>query len=94
MTQSPVMAKLISLDIQNHRQWVCYWYKIGTTYTAQYLRSSLMMFVGGLTGQKHQGASLIRLLTPERSGEKREQVQERMEDFTKFLLPELEKALP
>ena len=94
MTQSPVLAKFISIDNQNRRSWVCYWYKIGTTYTAQYLRSSLMMFVGGLTGQKHQGASLIRLLTPERSGERREQVQERMEDFTRYLIPELEKALP
>jgi EpsI family protein len=94
MTQSPVLAKMISIDVRNRRQWVCYWYKIGGTYTAQYLKSSLLMFVGGLTGQKSQGASLIRLLTPERSGESRKQVEARMEDFTHYLIPELERTLP
>lgn len=94
LQRSPVRAKLISIDIQSHRQWVAYWYKIGNTYTAQYLKSSLMMFVGGLSGQKQAGASLIRLLTPESNGETQEKIQARMEDFTQYLLPELQKTLP
>ncbi|MDB5047966.1 MAG: EpsI family protein [Fibrobacteres bacterium] len=89
-----VAAKLISIDIRDHRQWVCYWYKIGNTYTAKYLQSSLLMFLGGLVGEKHQGASLVRLLTPEGRGETQQQIQVRIEDFTHFLLPELEKNLP
>lgn len=94
MRNSRVDAKLISIDIHDRRQWVCYWYKIGSLHTAQYLRSSLIMFLGGLAGKKGQGASLIRLLTPEIQGESRERIQDRMEDFTRVLLPELEKTLP
>lgn len=89
-----VSAKLISIDLRDRRQWVCYWYKIGNTHTARYLRSSLLMFLGGLDGSHHQGASLVRLLTPEVRGESQSQVQARMEDFTHFLIPELEKNLP
>ena len=92
--QGRVEAKLISIDVRDRRQWVCYWYKIGNTYTADYLSSSLRMFVGGLFGQKHQGASLVRLLTPEIRGETPEQIQVRLQDFTRGLLPELEKNLP
>ncbi len=94
MNGERVQAKLISIDIHNHKQWVCYWYKIGNVYTAQYLRSSLLMFFGGLFGNTHQGASLVRLLTPESPGESREKITARFEDFTRFLLPELEKNLP
>ncbi|MDQ3001645.1 MAG: EpsI family protein [Fibrobacterota bacterium] len=89
-----VRSKLISIDLRDRRQWVCYWYKIGDTYTAQYLRSSLLMFVGGFFGKEHQGASLVRLLTPESRGESRAQIEGRMADFTRYLLPELEKNLP
>ena len=89
-----VGGKLISIDLQTRRQWVCYWYKIGTTYTSDYLSSSLRMFLGGLIGDKHQGAALIRILTPERPGESRRQIESRMQDFTHFLLPELENHLP
>jgi EpsI family protein len=89
-----VGGKLLSIDIRDHRQWVCYWYKIGNTYTADYLSSSLRMFLGGLIGQKHQGASLVRLLTPQAPGESEAQVEARMRDFTHSLIPELEKWLP
>jgi EpsI family protein len=89
-----VGGKLISIDVREHRQWVCYWYKIGSTYTADYLSSSLRMFLGGLIGDKHQGAALVRLLTPENPGEGRPQIEKRMQDFTHSLLPELEKHLP
>lgn len=88
-----VEGKLISIDVREHRQWVCYWYKIGTTYTADYLASSLRMFLGGLVGHK-QGASLVRILTPEIRGESPSQIEARMQDFTHALLPELEKNLP
>ena len=89
-----VRGKLISMDIRDRRQWVCYWYKIGDTYTANYLSSSLKMFLGGLAGRQTQGASLVRLLTPESRGESQEQIQARMQDFTRALLPELQKNLP
>ena len=89
-----VGAKLISIDLHEHRQWVCYWYKIGDTYTAQYLRSSLLMFLGPSLGRKHQGASLIRLLTPEARNERPEEVRARFQDFAHALLPELQKTLP
>lgn len=95
LSRSPVLAKSISLDLQDHRQQVYYWYKIGPAYTAEYLESSLRMFLGGLAGsQKPQGASLIRLLTPVRKGESQAQVDERLEDFAFNLLPELERLLP
>jgi EpsI family protein len=94
LDSSRVSAKLISIDLREHRQWVCYWYKIGDTYTAKYLSSSLLMFLGGLIGQNHQGASLVRLLTPEARGESQAQIQARMDDFTHSLLPELHKNLP
>lgn len=89
-----VGGKLISIDVNNHREWVCYWYKIGRTYTADYLGSSLRMFMGGLFGGQHQGASLVRILTPETRGESPQQIEFRMQDFTHALLPELEKNLP
>jgi EpsI family protein len=89
-----VDAKMISIDLRERRQWVCYWYKIGDTYTAQYLSSSLLMFLGGLIGETHQGASLVRLLTPEARGESQDQIRARMDDFTHHLLPELRKNLP
>lgn len=89
-----VHAKLISMDIRDRRQWVGYWYKIGDIYTASYLSSSLRMFLGGLVGKQTQGASLVRILTPESKGENQGQVQARMQDFTRSLLPELQKHLP
>jgi EpsI family protein len=89
-----VHAKIISMDVRDRRQWVGYWYKIGNIYTADYLSSSLRMFLGGLIGKKAQGASLIRIMTPEARGEAQAQVQARMEDFTRALLPELQKNLP
>lgn len=89
-----VNAKLISVDIHDRRQWVGYWYKIGDIYTASYLSSSLRMFLGGLVGRQTQGASLIRILTPEAKGETQSLVQARMQDFTHALLPELQKNLP
>ena len=89
-----VSAKLISIDIREKREWVCYWYKIGDTHTARYLQSSLMMFLGGIIGQKHQGASLVRLLTPEVRGESRKDVEARLDDFTRYLVPELHGKLP
>lgn len=89
-----VAGKLLSIDLRDSRQWVCYWYKIGNTYTADYLSSSLRMFLGGLLGNKPKGAALVRILTPENRGETRAQIEQRMQDFTHFLLPELEKNLP
>ncbi len=94
MDGSRVSAKLISIDLRERRQWVCYWYKIGDRHTAKYLQSSLLMFFEGLMGRKHQGASLVRLLTPEARGETQEQIRGRIQDFTHFLVPELEKQLP
>lgn len=89
-----VGGKLLSIDMRDRRQWVCYWYKIGNAYTADYLSSSLRMFLGGFIGPKHQGASLVRILTPETPGESQAQVLARMQDFTHALLPELEKWVP
>ena len=88
-------GKLISIDMGKRRDWVCYWYKIGNTYSAGYLSSSLRMFLGGLRlGQRAKGGSLIRILTPERTGEPSGQIQARMQTFVHHLLPELEKHLP
>jgi len=89
-----VDGKLISIDIRDRREWVCYWYKIGNTYTADYLASSLRMFLGGLIGETNQGSSLVRILTPEAPGESQSRIESRMQDFTHALLPELEKTLP
>jgi EpsI family protein len=94
LRDSPVQAKALSLDLHDHREWVYYWYKMGSHHTAEYLMSSLKMFLGGLGGGKPQGTTLIRLLTHEVRGEKREEISQRIEDFTVFLVPALEKALP
>ncbi len=90
----PIDAKAISIDNGSNRSFVYYWYKIGTVYTADYLKSSFQMFFGGLVGKKTHGASLIRLLTPTNKSETEATIQERIEDFSRFLLPELEKNLP
>ena len=90
----PVRATVISIESGNSRSWVYYWYKIGNTYTSDYLKSSLMMFMGGLVGKKTHGASLIRLLTPSPLGESEAEAQQRIDDFTRLLLPELEARLP
>jgi EpsI family protein len=92
--QGRLGGKLITIDLRERRQWVCYWYKIGNVYTADYLSSSLRMFLGGLFGKKQQGASMIRILTPETRGEKPEVILNRLQTFTHHLLPELEKNLP
>jgi EpsI family protein len=94
LTRSPVLAKSIGMDMQNQTFQVYYWYKIGKTYTADYLAASLKLFVRELTGGEKGGASLIRLLTPMRKGEDQAGVDGRLEDFTTALLPELEKCLP
>jgi EpsI family protein len=94
LEKSPVLAKSISIDLQDRRQQVYYWYKIGGSYTANYLSSSLKMFFGGLMGSKNHGATLIRLLTPVKKGENQSAVDERLEAFTARLLPELERCLP
>ncbi len=91
---NPVYATIISIDNGMNQAWVYYWYKIGKTYTSDYLKSSFMMFLGGLVGKKTHGAALVRLLTPTIKGEPEAAVQMRMEDFTRELLPELEKNLP
>ena len=81
-------------DLRDRRQWVYYWYKMGNLHTAEYLLSSLRMFIAGLSGHGSQGTSLVRLLTPEARGESQEAIRVRVEEFTGFLLPELDKALP
>lgn len=94
LAKSPVLAKSIGLDMKDHRQQVYYWYKIGNLHTADYLVSSLKMFLGGLAGGDGKGASLVRLLTPVSKGENQAAVDARLEDFTAFLVPELERLLP
>jgi EpsI family protein len=94
LKRTPVLAKSLSLDLHNRQQHVYYWYKIGRTYTADYLSSSLKMFLGGLIGSKNQGASLVRLMTPVRRGEAIERIDTRLEDFTVHLIPALETNLP
>lgn len=89
-----VLAKSISIDLNDRRQHVYYWYKIGHSHTANYLISSLKMFLAGLWGGKSQGASLVRLLTPVAKGENQRTVDARLENFTRFLVPELERVLP
>jgi EpsI family protein len=94
LKNSPVHATIISIDLGDNRSWVYYWYKIGNRYTSDYLKSSFMMFLGGLVGKQTQGASLIRLLTPTRKGEPEANIHMRLESFTQALLPELERRLP
>lgn len=94
LENSPVRAKSISLDLRDHRQQVYYWYKIGRTHSSDYLSSSLRMFLGGLAGSETQGASLVRLLTPVSKEESQSAVHARLEQFTGYLLPELERCLP
>ncbi len=90
----PVKGKLIRLQMHNRGQWVLYFYKIGNIYTADYLKSSWLMFFGGLAGRSGQGASLIRLLTPALNGETPEQALKRFQAFSIPLIPDLEQKLP
>lgn len=94
LDRTPILAKSISLDLRNQKQRVYYWYKIGDVHTSEYLKSSLMMFLGGLAGKDSRGASLVRLLTPERLGEPEDQINKRLEDFAFQLLPALQANLP
>ena len=94
MERSPVKAKVISIDFDGRRDWVYYWYKMGGDYSADYLGSSLKMFLRGLSGSGSGGTTLVRLLTPEGKGETSERIAARVEDFTFFLIPELGKRLP
>ncbi len=89
-----ISGKAIRLEYHDRRHWVFYYYKIGDIYTADYLRSSWLMFFGGLSGRQGQGSSLIRLLTPQRMGEEPEAAKARLSEFAKLLKPELESALP
>ncbi len=93
MENNPVDATVISIDHQNMRSRVYYWYKIKDQYTSDYLQSSFKMFLGGLFGQKSEGAALIRLLSPENKSESPEAAKEKFENFTSVLLPALEKYL-
>lgn len=94
LAHSPVLVKSISLVNNGRREQVYYWYKIDHTYTAAYLSSSLKMFLGRLVGDASHGASLIRLLTPVSNGESSTAANQRLEDFTTYLLPELERTVP
>ena len=95
LAKSPVEAKVLSIDLRGRRDWVYYWYKIGDVHSAEYLMSSLRMFLRGLVGsQGGGGTTLIRLLTPEGGGEAPSHITERIEDFTSHLVPELQKTLP
>jgi len=94
MPNTPVSSKLIALDFHNQRQWVCYWYKIGDLHTAAYLRSSWLMFFGGLSGRKTGGASLIRLLALQSPGQSPDAIRQGFDDFTASLLPDLKQRLP
>lgn len=97
LAKAPVKVKSISLENHDQKQLVYYWYKIGHTYTADYLASSIKMFLGGFTRARNsasQGASLVRLLTPVNRNENQAAVDARLEEFTVFLLPELERNLP
>lgn len=94
LERSPVSATVIEINSANRVAWVYYWYKMGSEFTSDYLKSSFKMFVGGLLGRKAGGTSLIRLLTPSYKGEKPEAIHARLESFTAVLLPELQARLP
>lgn len=94
LKNSPVIATQISIDHRNQQSRVFYWYKIGNTYTSEYLKSNFLMYLSGILGRKQKGAALVRLLTSKNPGENEEKANERLEDFTKYLLPELTSKLP
>lgn len=91
---TPVDATVISIESRNRKSLVFYWYKIGPTYTSEYFRSSLLMFMGGLVGRQAKGASLVRILTPLAPGEQEEAARARLDAFTGSLIPALEATLP
>ncbi|HLP40166.1 MAG TPA: EpsI family protein [Fibrobacteria bacterium] len=91
---TPVDATVISIESRNRKSLVFYWYKIGPTYTSEYFRSSLLMFMGGLLGREAKGASLVRILTPLAPGEQEEAARARLDAFTGPLIPALEATLP
>jgi len=94
LQKAPVIATKITIDHHQQQSRVFYWYKIGNKYTSEFLKSSFRMYLAGLWGQKQQGAALVRLLSPTSSSERPEQVNQRLEEFARLLIPELEKKLP
>lgn len=95
LTRAPVQATVISIEQSTNKSWVFYWFKFGSEHSSAYLKANLKMFLKGLKGgKKNQGASLVRLLSPQRRGESPEKVQQRLEDFASYLVPELDKRLP
>ncbi len=91
---SPVTATKITINMGGQEALVYYWYKIGNVYTSQYLKSSFLMFLGGIIGKKQQGAALVRISTSISRGVNKTAAKNRLEEFTQALLPQLNKHLP
>ncbi len=75
-----------------HRQLVCYWYTAGKKMTSSYYKQQIF-FMTEQMKRKKVGGTLIRVSTIVLEGEAEEQATQRMIDFLKLALPEIEKIL-
>ncbi len=75
-----------------HRQLVYYWYTAGEKMTSSYYKQQLF-FMTEQMKRKKVGGTLIRVSTIVPENEAEEQAKQRIIDFLKLALPEIEKIL-
>ncbi len=75
-----------------YKQLVCYWYTAGKKMTSNYYKQQLF-FMREQMKRKKVGGTLIRVSTIVPEGEAEEQAMQRVIDFIKLALPEIEKIL-
>ena len=95
MDKIDVTSTRIEMEFRDRKFLVNYWYKSGNLYTSKYLESSLIMFWNGLFGGESKGTALVRLSLPIPAHSKSvNETQAILEEFTSYLIPELERYLP
>ena len=75
-----------------YRQYMCYWFKVGDTFTPNYLKGQTLIAIKRLTGQPASGA-LIRLsatVDPENP----DKAMQLIDDFARLITPQLFQYLP
>jgi EpsI family protein len=87
-----IIANKYLVEQGAHRQYMCYWFKVGTTFTPNYLKGQALIAIKRLAGQPASGA-LIRLsavVDPENP----EQAMQQIDAFARDIAPQLFQYLP
>lgn len=87
-----VKTNRLLLDLNNSQQVVNYWFKVGNTFTANYWKQQGLIAIKTFLG-KPSSSALIRLSTIVPNGDF-EKADNRINKFSKLLLPEILPNLP